>query len=111
MASRRLDALSSPSKHRVMQHPVITQNAYTGGFRVRIVARRSAPFYDPVLGVLESVPARGAQPRHQRDTLQAARESKEILMNELGVTYHAQARSTAERFASKRPLRVAAALR
>jgi len=47
------------------------------------------PFYDP-FSVFSNQSCSRRQPLINADTLQAARESKEILMNELGVTYHAQ---------------------
>ena len=89
MAEKNFDAFKQTIEDRFMGHPVVTDNAYTRWFargempvdHLRRFAIDFSVFSNQfLLAALNRV--------INADTLQAARESKEILMNELGVIYN-----------------------
>jgi hypothetical protein len=89
MAEKNFDAFKQTIEERFMGHPVVTDNAYTRWFahgempvdHLRRFAIEFSVFSNQfLLAALNRV--------INADTLHAARESKEILMNELGVIYH-----------------------
>src|SRR2546425_8299484 len=91
MASRRFDALKLAIERRVMQHPVITHNAYTRWFSRGELSLDELRRFTVQFSVFSNQFLLAALNRViNADTLQGARESKEILMNELGVIYNAQ---------------------
>jgi hypothetical protein len=89
MAEKNFDAFKQTIEERFMHHPVVTSNAYTQWFahgdmpvdHLRRFAIEFSVFSNQfLLAALNRV--------INADSLHAARESKEILMNELGVIYH-----------------------
>ena len=89
MAEKNFDAFKQTIEERFMGHPVVTANAYTKWFsrgempidHLRRFAIEFSVFSNQfLLAALNRV--------INADTLHAARESKEILMNELGVIYN-----------------------
>jgi hypothetical protein len=98
MAHKDFDAFKQTITDQFMRHPVVTSNAYTAWFaqgdmnldHLRHFTRQFSVFSNQfLLAALNRV--------INADTLEAARESKEILMNELGVIYNnhgAKAQST-----------------
>jgi hypothetical protein len=88
MAEKNFDAFKQTIEERFMHHPVVTGNAYTQWFahgempveHLRRFAIEFSVFSNQfLLAALNRV--------INADSLHAARESKEILMNELGVIY------------------------
>ena len=89
MAEKNFDAFKQTIEERFMHHPVVTGNAYTQWFahgempveHLRRFAIEFSVFSNQfLLAALNRV--------INADTLHSARESKEILMNELGVIYN-----------------------
>lgn len=89
MAAKHFDAFKVTIEREFMQHPVVTHNAYTQWFshgemtldELRTFAVQFSVFSNQfLLAALNRV--------INADTLHASRESKEILMNELGVIYN-----------------------
>ena len=89
MADKNFDAFKQTIEERFMHHPVVTSNAYTQWFahgempvdHLRRFAIEFSVFSNQfLLAALNRV--------INADSLHAARESKEILMNELGVIYN-----------------------
>jgi hypothetical protein len=89
MAAKDFDAFKHRIEEKFMGHPVVTSNAYTAWFargdmpvdHLRRFAVEFSVFSNQfLLAALNRV--------INADTLQASRESKEILMNELGVIYN-----------------------
>src|SRR5687768_3982586 len=89
MAEKNFDAFKQTIEERFMHHPVVTSNAYTQWFahgempvdHLRRFAIEFSVFSNQfLLAALNRV--------INADSLHAARESKEILMNELGVIYN-----------------------
>jgi hypothetical protein len=89
MAEKNFDAFKQTIEERFMGHPVVTANAYTKWFsrgdmpidHLRRFAIEFSVFSNQfLLAALNRV--------INADSLHAARESKEILMNELGVIYN-----------------------
>jgi hypothetical protein len=92
MAEKNFEAFKQTIEKRFMGHPVVTDNAYTRWFahgdmpvdHLRRFAIEFSVFSNQfLLAALNRV--------INADTLHAARESKEILMNELGVIYNSKA--------------------
>src|ERR671913_270092 len=89
MAEKNFEAFKQTIEERFMGHPVVTANAYTKWFsrgempvdHLRRFAIEFSVFSNQfLLAALNLV--------INADSLHAARESKEILMNELGVIYN-----------------------
>lgn len=101
MAAKHFDTFKQTIEREFMQHPIVTRNAYTKWFsqgdmtldQLRAFAVQFSVFSNQfLLAALNRV--------INADTLQAARESKEILMNELGVIYNNGSRPTDMRTAA-----------
>jgi len=97
MAAKNFEAFKQTIERSFMQHPVVTRNVYTAWFakgemtldELRTFATQFSVFSNQfLLAALNRV--------INADTLHAARESKEILMNELGVIYNNGARHDGE---------------
>lgn len=91
MAGKDFEAFKQTIEERFMGHPVVTNNAYTRWFsrgdmpvdHLRRFAVEFSVFSNQfLLAALNRV--------INADTLRASRESKEILMNELGVIYNSK---------------------
>ena len=96
MAGKNFEAFKHTIEREFMGHPVVTrQRVHRVVLAWRHAAGSSASVHGAVLGVLEPVSAGRALNRViNADTLHAARESKEILMNELGVIYNSKRRQS-----------------
>ena len=97
MAGKDFEAFKHTIEEKFMGHPVVTDNAYTKWFshgempieHLRRFAIEFSVFSNQfLLAALNRV--------INADTLHAARESKEILMNELGVIYNKRAHGTSQ---------------
>src|SRR5215470_14902872 len=97
MAGQNFDTFKRTIEERFMHHPVVTHNAYTAWF-----ARGEMPLdhlrqFTVQFSVFSNQFLLAALNRViNADTLQSARESKEILMNELGVIYNKNGRHDGE---------------
>jgi len=97
MAEKNFEHFKRTIGREFMQHPVVTNNAYTAWFAGGAMALDELRAFTVQFSVFSNQFLLAALNRViNADTLQAARESKEILMNELGVIYnsgtgHAQA--------------------
>src|SRR5881409_1018139 len=89
METKNFDALKQTITEQFMQHPVVTQNAYTAWFANGDMPLDHLRHFTVQFSVFSNQFLLAALNRViNADTLQAARESKEILMNELGVIYN-----------------------
>src|SRR3977135_4156257 len=90
MAGKEFGAFQHTIERRFMQHPVVTKNAYTGWFSRGDLSLDQLRQFTVQFSVFSNQFLLAALNRViNADTLEAARESKEILMNELGVVYNA----------------------
>ncbi len=90
MAGKDFDAFKETIERTFMQHPVVTSNPYTKWFSRGDISLDELRFFTVQFSVFSNQFLLAALNRViNADTLQAARESKEILMNELGVIYNA----------------------
>jgi Iron-containing redox enzyme len=88
MAGNDFDAFRKVIERKFMQHPVVTSNEYTAWFARGEVSIDQLRHFAVQFSVFSNQFLLAALNRViNADTLQAARESKEILMNELGVIY------------------------
>src|SRR5205814_9645474 len=84
-----VDSFKETIERRFMQHPVVTGNAYTGWFSRGEMSLDHLRHFTIQFSVFSNQFLLAALNRViNADTLEAARESKEILMNELGVIYN-----------------------
>jgi hypothetical protein len=89
MADKNFDAFKHTIERAFMQHPVVTRNAYTAWFAHGDMSLDDLKAFTVQFSVFSNQFLLAALNRViNADTLQAARESKEILMNELGVIYN-----------------------
>ena len=89
MAGKEFDAFKHTIERRFMRHPVVTQNAYTGWFSHGDMSLDEVRHFTVQFSVFSNQFLLAALNRViNADSLQSARESKEILMNELGVVYN-----------------------
>src|SRR5688500_594567 len=89
MAGKDFEAFKQTIERRFMQHPVVTGNAYTAWFSRGRMTPDELRHFTVQFSVFSNQFLLAALNRViNADTLQAARESKEILMNELGVIYN-----------------------
>lgn len=89
MAERNFDAFKQTIEERFMGHPVVTANAYTKWFSRGEMSLDHLRRFTVEFSVFSNQFLLAALNRViNADTLRAARESKEILMNELGVIYN-----------------------
>ena len=88
MGDKNFDAFKKTIERKFMQHPVVTDNAYTAWFAKGDMPMDHLRHFTVQFSVFSNQFLLAALNRViNADTLQAARESKEILMNELGVIY------------------------
>src|SRR6185295_11630975 len=89
MAGKNFDAFKDTIEREFMGHPVVKKNEYTAWFAHGDVALDHLRQFTVQFSVFSNQFLLAALNRViNADTLQAARESKEILMNELGVIYN-----------------------
>ena len=90
MAGKEFGAFKHTIERRFMQHPVVTKNEYTGWFSKGEMSLDQVRHFTVQFSVFSNQFLLAALNRViNADSLQSARESKEILMNELGVIYNA----------------------
>ena len=90
MAGKDFDTFKRTIERRFMQHPVVTKNEYTGWFSRGDMSLDHLRHFTVQFSVFSNQFLLAALNRViNADSLEAARESKEILMNELGVIYNA----------------------
>ena len=96
MAGTEFGAFKHTIERRFMQHPVVTKNEYTGWFSRGELSLDQVRHFTVQFSVFSNQFLLAALNRAiNADSLQSARESKEILMNELGVIYNAGGKSEA----------------
>src|SRR3954453_9958113 len=89
MGEQQFDAFKLTIERRFMQHPVVTHNAYTRWFSRGEMSLDHLRHFTVQFSVFSNQFLLAALNRViNADTLEAAREAKEILMNELGVVYN-----------------------
>jgi len=88
MADKDFDTFKKTIERKFMQHPIVTDNEYTAWFANGEMPIDHLRHFTVQFSVFSNQFLLAALNRViNADTLQAARESKEILMNELGVIY------------------------
>jgi hypothetical protein len=103
MADKNFEAFKETIEEQFMHHPVVTDNAYTAWFARGDLTLDQLRHFTVQFSVFSNQFLLAALNRAiNADTLQATRESKEILMNELGVIYN-------DRGAKRHPSSAAAA--
>jgi hypothetical protein len=89
MAEKNFDAFKETIEQHFMRHPAVTDNAYTSWFARGSMSLDELRHFTVQFSVFSNQFLLAALNRAiNADTLQATRESKEILMNELGVIYN-----------------------
>ena len=89
MAEKNLEAFKETIEQHFMRHPAVTGNAYTAWFARGSMTLDELRHFTVQFSVFSNQFLLAALNRAiNADTLQATRESKEILMNELGVIYN-----------------------
>src|SRR5438105_5231890 len=89
MAGKDFEAFKKTIEQKFMGHPVVTDNAYTAWFARGDMPLDHLRHFTVQFSVFSNQFLLAALNRViNADTLGAARESKEILMNELGVIYN-----------------------
>jgi hypothetical protein len=89
MAGKDFDAFKHTIERRFMQHPAVTDNGYTRWFSQGEMNGDELRHFTVQFSVFSNQFLLAALNRViNADSLEAARESKEILMNELGVIYN-----------------------
>jgi hypothetical protein len=89
MAEKNFDAFKETIERHFMRHPAVTGNAYTAWFARGSMTLDELRHFTVQFSVFSNQFLLAALNRAiNADTLQATRESKEILMNELGVIYN-----------------------
>jgi hypothetical protein len=89
MAGKNFEAFKETIEREFMGHPVVTRNAYTAWFANGDMTLDQLREFTVQFSVFSNQFLLAALNRViNADTLYAARESKEILMNELGVIYN-----------------------
>ena len=90
MVGKRFEAFKQTIEREFMQHPVVTSNPYTAWFSRGEMSLDHLRHFTVQFSVFSNQFLLAALNRTiNADTLESARESKEILMNELGVVYNA----------------------
>ena len=88
MSGRSFETFKDTVDRELMRHPVVTDNAYTAWFAEGRVSLDHLRHFTVQFSVFSNQFLLAALNRViNADTLEAARESKEILLNELGVIY------------------------
>ena len=94
MSGRSFETFKDTVDRELMRHPVVTDNAYTAWFAEGRVPLDHLRHFTVQFSVFSNQFLLAALNRViNAGTLEAARESKEILLNELGVIYAGEARS------------------
>src|SRR5918999_2314490 len=89
MAGKNFEAFKQTIEREFMGHPVVTKNAYTAWFADGDMSLDHLRHFTVQFSVFSNQFLLAALNRViNADSLHAARESKEILMNELGVIYN-----------------------
>jgi hypothetical protein len=89
MAEKNFETFKQTIEQQFMRHPVVTDNAYTAWFARGAMSLDELRHFTVQFSVFSNQFLLAALNRAiNADTLQATRESKEILMNELGVIYN-----------------------
>ena len=89
MGGTRFETFKPTIEREFMQHPVVTNNAYTAWFARGEMSLDHLRHFTVQFSVFSNQFLLAALNRAiNADTLASARESKEILMNELGVVYN-----------------------
>src|SRR5690349_22406585 len=89
MAGKDFDTFKRTIEEKFMGHPVVTNNPYTRWFAGGDMPVDHLRHFTVQFSVFSNQFLLAALNRViNADTLASARESKEILMNELGVVYH-----------------------
>jgi len=89
MAEKNFDAFKETIEQHFMRHPAVTGNAYTAWFARGSMTLDELRHFTVQFSVFSNQFLLAALNRAiNADTLEATRESKEILMNELGVIYN-----------------------
>jgi len=89
MAAKNFDAFKQTIEQKFMGHPVVTRNDYTAWFSHGDMSLDHLRHFTVQFSVFSNQFLLAALNRAiNADTLHSARESKEILMNELGVIYN-----------------------
>ncbi len=92
MAAKNFDAFKQTIEERFMGHPVVTDNRYTKWFSRGDMSLDHLRRFTIEFSVFSNQFLLAALNRAiNADSLHASRESKEILMNELGVIYNSKA--------------------
>ncbi len=92
MSTKSFDRFKATIDGQFMGHPVVTANRYTDWFATGELSLEELRHFTVQFSVFSNEFLLAALNRViNADTLAAARESKEILMNELGVIYHTDA--------------------
>jgi hypothetical protein len=89
MGEKNFEAFKETIEQQFMRHPVVTDNAYTAWFARGAMTLDELRHFTVQFSVFSNQFLLAALNRAiNADTLEATRESKEILMNELGVIYN-----------------------
>jgi hypothetical protein len=105
MAGKNFDAFKHTIEREFMGHPVVKKNEYTAWFAHGDVPMDHLRQFTVQFSVFSNQFLLAALNRViNADTLQAARESKEILMNELGVIYNKNGKSGTHAGAEREPV-------
>lgn len=89
MSEKNFDAFKETIEQQFMRHPAVTDNPYTAWFARGAMTLDQLRHFTVQFSVFSNQFLLAALNRAiNADTLQATRESKEILMNELGVIYN-----------------------
>ena len=95
MAAKNFEAFKKTIEREFMGHPVVTSNDYTAWFAYGDVLLNHLRDFTVQFSVFSNQFLLAALNRViNADTLHAARESKEILMNELGVIYNRKGKAS-----------------
>src|SRR6266478_8360489 len=96
MAGKDFEAFKQTIEQKFMGHPVVTRNEYTAWFAHGDMALDHLRHFTVQFSVFSNQFLLAALNRViNADTLHSARESKEIVMNELGVIYNKDERAGA----------------
>jgi pyrroloquinoline quinone (PQQ) biosynthesis protein C len=103
MAGKNFDAFQKTIAREFMEHPAVTKNTYTRWFSNGDMPLDHLRDFTVQFSVFSNQFLLAALNRViNADTLESARESKEILMNELGVIYNKGEKTSAHRESPRR---------
>jgi hypothetical protein len=102
MTQKNFDAFKQTIEEKFMRHPVVTSNAYTAWFAKGDIPLEDLRHFTVQFSVFSNQFLLAALNRAiNAGSLHAARESKEILMNELGVIYNKKGDGASTEIADK----------